>query len=765
MIQIKEFRRSIAAMLVAAAAAPAGAAPQLGTDPLADVIGAMSLQEKVALVHGAERALDTSSEPTVGMSANERVPGAAGHTVAIPRLGIPSVVLADGPAGLRIAPERKGAPGRTFHATAFPIASLLASSWDTELVERVGRAIGGEARAYGVDVLLAPAMNIHRYALGGRNFEYFSEDPLVSGEMAAAYVRGVQSQGVGTALKHYVANNHEWNRSTIDVVVGERALREIYLRGYEIAVKESGPWTVMSSYNKVNGEYTSQSQRLLTTILRDQWGFDGLVMTDWFGGRDAGAQQRAGNDLLMPGMDVQRQAVLAAAKSGELNMAVLDRNVANVLRLVERSRAFAGAAYSNDPPLEDHAAVARRAASEGMILLKNQGETLPLPAGAKLALLGNYSYHLITGGTGSGDVNEAYTVSLLQGLENAGFELDRPLAGAYQAHVEREIGKWPQPKNLLETFMPKPQIPEMHVEDRRLDALARTQDIAVMTIGRTSGEFADREPDNFPLGDAEIELIDRVSKAFREQGKPVVVILNIGGVIEVASWQDKVDAILLAYQGGQEAGNAIADVLTGDVNPSGRLIDTFPKALADYPAHEGFPGEVTDDEPVAFGVLKAQPSRVTYDDGIRVGYRHFNTRDQAVAYPFGHGLSYTRFEYRDPELSGERFDAGIEVAVTVENVGEVAGREVVQLYVAAPGAKLEKPAEELRAFAKTRVLAPGESQTLSFALTARDLASFDPALGRWAVEKGRYRVKAAASSRDVRSNVTFTVANDQTIEP
>lgn len=438
--------RTASALVLAASlqmTAPAvadDATPRLGVSPVCDVIQAMTLEEKVALVLGQGMAGMSGGMqgPVVGVDTNSRVPGAAGTTFPIARLGIPSIVLADGPAGLRIDPTRDDAPNQTFHATAFPIASLLASSWDDALVERVGEAMGAEAAAYGVDVFLTPALNLHRYPLGGRNFEYYSEDPLVSGKMAAAMIRGIQSQDVGTSAKHYAANNHEWNRNTINVKVSERALRELYLKGFEIAVKESSPWTIMTSYNRINGTYTSESPWLLQDVLRDEWGFEGVVMTDWFAGADAVRQMQAGNDLLMPGTQSQQQALLNAARQGQLDVQVLDRNIERILDLIMRTRTFRHEPVSNSPDLDAHAQISRKAAMEGMVLLKNERDTLPLAAGKKLALFGNSAHDIIIGGTGSGDVHEAYSVALPQGLENAGYTTDKALSQAYAEHIRRQ---------------------------------------------------------------------------------------------------------------------------------------------------------------------------------------------------------------------------------------------------------------------------------------------------------------------------------------
>ncbi|MBL7806836.1 MAG: glycoside hydrolase family 3 C-terminal domain-containing protein, partial [Saprospiraceae bacterium] len=642
-------------------------------------------------------------------AGESKVPGAAGILFEVPRVGIPSIVLADGPAGLRINPMRKSAPDQTFYCTAFPVATLIASTWNLDLAGQIGSAMGEEARDYGVDVLLAPAMNIHRNPLAGRNFEYFSEDPLISGKMAAALVNGIQSKGVGTAIKHFAANNSETNRMNLNTVVSERALREIYLKGFQIAVKESSPWTVMSSYNKINGVYTSESEDLLTQILRKEWGFDGLVMTDWFGGKIAPNQLKAGNDLIMPGTPMQIEAVENAVKDGSLTLAALDQNVSRLLDLIQKTGTFYGRKPSNKPDLKAHAEVARMVASEGMILLKNQENILPIRKVVKqVAAFGNTSYDLISGGTGSGDVNEAYTISLEAGLSNAGLQLDEELKTTYQEYIRQAKAARPPKKSFFEMEQP---IVEMTLNKAVFARKAETADVAIVTIGRNAGEFQDRKLENdFYLSAQEKTLLQQVSTAFHAAGKKVVVIINTGGVIEMTSWQDQADAILLAWQGGQEAGNAIADVLIGKINPSGKLATTLPVDYPDVPGSDKFPGLPAD-----------KPTEITYEEGIYVGYRYFDAFKVKPAYPFGFGLSYTEFKYGSAKLSSDKLTKNLVCTISITNTGKLAGKEVVQMYIAAPVNGLEKPVKELRGFAKTKLLAPGETQELSFSIQAKDL--------------------------------------------
>lgn len=740
-------------------------APKLGKSSVREVIAAMTTEEKVKLLVGMGFGADIPGLPQASEEDRklpEKVPGAAGRTHAIPRLGIPSLTLSDGPAGIRIDPNRKSDSSRTYYATGFPIATLLASSWDPELANRVGVAMGREARDYGIDILLAPAMNIQRNPLGGRNFEYYSEDPLIAGKMAAAFVTGAQSNGVGTSIKHFAVNNQEFNRMQSNSIVSERALREIYLRGFEIAVKESRPWTVMSSYNLINGTYASQSEDLLTKLLREEWGFKGFVMSDWFGGNDAVAQLRTGNDMLMPGFLDQTHAIVKAVEDGTLSKEQLDKNVERVLNVVLLSPAFKNNNYSDQPDLSTSAQVAREAATEGMVLLKNDDNALPIVAGSKVALLGNAAYDPIAGGTGSGNVNKKYVVSLDQGLSAAGFAIDNELKATYSQFIPDQKAKRPKPAPFM---MPAP-IAEMPVATNRLQQLAGDSGLAILTIGRNSGEFEDRKVESdFTLSSTERELIESISTIFHARGKKVVVILNVAGPIEVASWRDKVDAILLAWQPGQEAGNAIADVLNGRVNPSGKLATTFPVIYDDVPSAKTFPGrELSGATPLLVNVFSGKPAEATYEEGIYVGYRYYNTFGVKPAYDFGYGLSYTTFSYGDLKLSASSFQDQATVSLTVKNAGKVAGREVVQLYVGAPMQKLKKPVRELRAFAKTGLLKPGESQTITFTLTPRDLASFDPSRSSWVAEAGTYSINIGASSSDIKRSAKMELRKELVVE-
>lgn len=738
--------------------------PQLGQATIDEVINAMTLEEKAHLVVGTGMAGFSGDSAVIGKT-KKLVPGAAGTTYPIERLGIPAVVLADGPAGLRIDPTREG-DSATYYCTHFPIGTLLASTWDQELVENVGKAIGNEVLEYGADVLLAPALNIHRNPLCGRNFEYYSEDPLVSGKIAAAYVRGVQSNGVGTSIKHFAVNNQESNRMAVDAHVSPRALREIYLKGFEIAVKEANPWTVMSSYNYLNGIYTSENPELLTTLLRDEWGFKGMVMTDWFGGKDAVAQMKAGNDMLQPGLDKQYEAIVNAVKKGTLDEAVLNHNVERILNMILQTPHFKKYNYSNKPDLQAHAKITRQSATEGMVLLKNDNQTLPLSSNIqKVALFGCTSYNFIAGGTGSGNVNRAYTVSLLDGLKNANFQVNEELKDTYQKYIaeENERNK-PKGDNPMVKFLPTPLPTEMELPASQLNNYAAQTDIAMITLGRMSGEFLDRKVSDFNLSKEETKLISDVCKAFHAAGKKVVVILNIGGVIETSSWKNLPDAILCAWQAGQEGGNSVADILSGKAYPSGKLTMTFPVKFEDAASSANFPTEgamsslnMTDP--------KEKKSEVKlwdytdYEEDIYVGYRYFDSFGKQVSYPFGYGLSYTTFEYGTPQVKAE--NGTYTVTVDVKNTGKLPGKEVVELYVSAPqGGDLNKPEKELKAFAKTKELKPGETTSVTMTVKTFDLASYNESTSAWVTDSGTYKFSIGSSSRDIKATQDVEVAGE-----
>lgn len=738
--------------------------PQLGKDPIEKVINAMTLDEKLDLLIGSGGNAKTEASATIGNSS-VLVLGAAGQLNAIPRLGIPNTVLADGPAGLRIQPKRDGTT-KTFYCTHFPIETVMSSTWNSNLVKAVGAAIGDEVKHYGVDVLLAPATNIQRNPLNGRNFEYYSEDPLLAGKITAAMITGVQSNGVGTSLKHFALNNQETNRTNNNVIGNPRTFREIYLKPFEIAIKESHPWTVMTSYNKINGTYTSERADLLTEILRHEWGFNGMVMTDWYGGQHATMQMEAGNDLLMPGKLSQREELRKAILNGNLSMEIIDRNIKNILEYIIKTPRFNGYVADNNPDLKAHAQVTRNAAIEGMVLLKNNRNALPFTKNIKnLAAFGFTSYDFIAGGTGSGDVNHAYVVSLIDGLKNGGFSIDESIKKSYEEYIPEAKAKMPKPTGQFAAFLPKKLIPEMELSDVDILNAAKNDDAAVITIGKTSGEFGDRSiKTNFNLTDAEKKMISDVTKIFHKVGKKVVVILNVCGVIETQSWISQPDAVLISWLPGQEGGNSVADIISGKESPSGRLPMTWPLSYNDVPSKNDFPDpdEISDDELMnslkGFTELRTEGARknfdiTTYNDGIYVGYRYYTTKNIPVSFPFGYGMSYTSFEYGKPNVEKDG-NGNIKVSVNVRNNGKMAGKEVVQVYVSAPGKDMDKPARELKGFAKTKRLAAGESETVTINIPFESLASFNDQSNCWQVESGVYKVMVAKNAADLKPMTT-----------
>jgi len=732
------------------------AQPQLRTDNIDEILQAMTLEEKAKLLVGGANNF-FGDQAVVGGEA-DLVAGAAGTTAAIPRLGIPATVLTDGPAGVRINPTREGS-SQTYYATGFPIGTCLASTWNTELVRQVGMAIGNETKEYRCDVILGPGMNLHRNPLCGRNFEYYSEDPLLTGWIAAAYINGVQSQGAGVSAKHFAVNSQESDRTSVDERVSQRAARELYLRGFEIAVRESNPWTIMASYNQVNGQYSMGNHDLLTSILRDDWGYKGIVMTDWIGIREGLttiSEVHAGNDLMEPGQPAQANEIVEGVKSGKLSMADVDRNVRRMLEYIVKTPSFHHYPASNRPDFAAHGAITRQTAGEGIVLLKNNG-TLPWNVSAQaiktVALFGENSYDFFSGGTGSGCVHTPYVIDMVEGLKNVGISSSATLTDLYRKYIEyakvkfqaeRHPAKWYQ----MEMFGQQ-KYPEIGIDPICINNEVKESDAAIITIGRQAGEGVDRDiATEFNLTPEEHSLIMDVCNIFHAAGKPVIVVINSGSVIETASWSAYPDAIICAWQPGMEGGNSVADILTGKVNPSGKLTMTWPVAATDHPSTQNFPGMM---DLYTYDVMRQKGipnyDYTNHEEDIYVGYRYFDTFSREVSYPFGFGLSYTTFNFSN--LKAKVVKDQVELQVTVKNTGKVAGKEVAQVYLRAPKGQLEKPVQELKGFAKTRSLKPGESETLTIRIPVRLLASFDEAGSRWLLESGTYTFAVGSSSRDI----------------
>ena len=738
-------------------------APQLNANNIEEVIKAMTLEEKAQLLVGGGNDGFVGSGAMLGHQ-KKFVPGAAGTTVAIPRLGIPATVQCDGPAGVHIDAHREG-DSRNYYATGFPVGTCLASTWNTDLVRKVGEAIGNETLEYGCDVVLGPGMNLHRNPLCGRNFEYYSEDPVVTGLMGTAFVLGVQSQGVGVSAKHFAVNSQESDRTRVDERLSQRALRELYLKGFEMMVRKSNPWTIMSAYNKVNGVYAQGNKDLLTNILRNDWGYKGIVETDWIGKReDLPVEQEvaAGNDLMMPGYPAQVKDIVNAVKSGKLDINDVDRNVRRMLEYIVKTPRFKGYKYSGEPDLKAHAAITRQSSTEGMVLLKNNA-ALPIRGLKTVALFGVNSYDFMSGGLGSGAVNVGYSVDMVTGLKNIGVATTPQLTEIYQNYVKYAKAKLKADKNPMMWFLNQgqPKLDEIDITERCVANEEPKADAAIITIGRQAGEGMDRQINGeFNLSKTEQDMIFRVSDAFHAKGKKVIVIINSGSVMETSSWRDRVDAILVAWQPGIEGGNSVADILTGKVNPSGKLTMTWPIAATDHPSTANFAKEYdmyTYKNMEGWG--KGNIPGVDFsnhEEDIYVGYRYFDTFKKDVAYPFGFGLSYTTFEMGKPSVKAN--GKNIEVSVTVKNTGKVAGKQVAQVYVTAPKGAYEKPAKELKAFGKTRELKPGESQTLKMTLEKRDLASFDEANSQWKVDAGNYLFQVGTDVESIKGTATLKVA-------
>lgn len=740
--------------------------PVFGNISIDKIIENMTLKEKAALLVGTG-GYNGDSIDIIISEARNLIPGCAGTTCPIPRLSIPAIQLPDGPAGLRINPLREGSES-TYYCTAFPIASMLASTWNTELVIEAGKAIGNEVKKYGADVILAPAMNIHRNPLCGRNFEYYSEDPFVTGKISAAMVNGIQQNGVGATIKHFALNNQETNRYNSNSIVSERTAREIYLKGFEIAIKESSPWAIMTSYNKINGVFAAENSNLLDSILRLEWGFEGMVMTDWGGGSDVIAMMSAGNDLLMPGTMKQIESIMEAVNNNSLSISYIDRNVKRILQLIEKTPKHSGYIHNNNPNLATHAQISKNCATEGMVLLKNSEQTLPISDKAKrIALYGVNSYNLLVIGTGSGSVNYKTSSNLDEGLTKAGYILDPSISTPYINYTTQLRAKnGGKHDRMMGGAIDSHIMPESLLRPMfKLKADAIANDLAIVTIGRSCGEFRDRTySDDYLLSATENSMILDVCEAFHSKGKRVIVVLNIGAPIETTTWKDRPDAILLAGLPGQEGGDAITDILSGKVNPSGKLVDTYPISYFDTPSSKNFPHEPrlllttrvihTNNSDKN---LIANYDFTRFEEELNVGYRYFDQYPDKISFPFGFGLSYTTFEYEEPRVNHDKESLTIYIKVT--NTGNIAGKEAVQIYIEAPtnNKDLPKPIKELKAFGKTSLLEPGESQILEMRVSEYDLASFSESLNSWVTSSGEYKICFASSSQHIRQSVVVNL--------
>ncbi|MEN8172978.1 MAG: glycoside hydrolase family 3 C-terminal domain-containing protein [Chloroflexota bacterium] len=644
------------------------------------------------------------------------------HLKGIERLGIPSIMVTDGPHGLR---KQEGDPteiglSNSVPATCFPTASALAATWNRALIHQVGEALAEECKEEKVGVILGPGANIKRSPLCGRNFEYFSEDPYLTGEIAKNHINGVQSLGIGTSIKHYAANNQEYRRMTIDAIVDERALREIYLAGYEIAVKGAQPWTAMCAYNKVNGTYACEHPDLLRKILKDEWGHEGLVVTDWGAMNERVDGLAAGLELEMPGTNNGNDAlIVAAVQDGKLEEAVLDEAAARIVRLIFKAEETLSEDFTYDR--HAHHALARRVAGEGAVLLKNEANTLPLEKNTKIALIGQMAKIPRYQGAGSSLINPSQ-------MENIHDEIEK-IAG--KDHI---------------LFAPGYTIKGLDVDQSLIEeavAVSKDAEIVVICAGLPDNfEAEGLDRDHMQLPESHDQLIEAVAAVHQN----IVVVLSNGSPVEMP-WVNDVQAILEGYLGGQAGAGAIADILYGVVNPSGKLGETFPLALEDNPSFSNFPGG---------------PKTVEYRESIYVGYRFFDTVNKDVLFPFGHGLSYTNYSYDDLNLSKTKITDNETLTVTlrVKNTGPVEGKEIVQLYVSPTAPTAFRPSKELKGFEKI-VLQTGEDKEIKIELNRRAFAFFNTSLGDWHVESGTYHILVGTSSQDIRLQGEVQIESSQ----
>ncbi len=680
-----------------------GGLVQLSTDAIDCVVAAMTLEEKAHMVTGTQNVLKK---------------GASGGTYAIDRLGVPSVTVNDGPAGLR------------YDTTVwYPSVINISSSWDASLASQIGTAMGKDCLAKEIDVILAPGMNIQKNVLGGRNFEYCSEDPILTAYIATAYTKGIQATGVGVSLKHFAANNQETARSTVSANVTERALREIYLKAFGMTVRDADPYTIMSSYNLINGTRVACSYDLLTTYLRGECDFGGMVMSDWGSGGTVVEKVNAGNDISMPGAETDPALIVAAAEDGLLNMEMLDTACANVLGLVVKCPIFTQPEHASRIDYTGHGDLAAEVATQTMVLLKNENVALPFTTQKTLAVFGNGAFATVFGGAGSGSVSTKKPISIAEGLNNSSvFDVYQ-----YSSHPFKSA----QAHNALD---PTADIP---VTEAYAAECADNADAAVIVISRGSSEGADRADikGDFLLNDTEREMIERVSAAFRAKGKHVVVLLNTGSPIEMLSWQDMADAVLWTGYAGERIGTAVAEVLCGNVNPCAKTTISWPMDCFSTPAGKYYPGT---------------SSNTVYYEDIYVGYRYYSTFGVDVAYPFGHGLSYTSFTYSDFNVQKQE-DGTWLATCRITNDGSVSGREIVQVYVTKPDSLMEHATLELAGFAKTTLLEPGKSETVNIVITTDALESYDAAGSRYIIDGGNYTFSLGASAADIKATQTMTL--------
>ena len=658
------------------------------------IITQMTLEEKAALCTGAS----------------------PWTTTPVERLGVPEMTVSDGPHGVRRLPDVNDIATESYPATCFPTASCLAATWDVDLIHQMGQALAEECIALDVDVILGPGANMKRSPLGGRNFEYFSEDPYLAGQMATSFINGVQSKGVGTSLKHFAANNQEFQRFSINAEVDERSLREIYLPAFEMAVKQAQPWTVMCSYNKLNGTFASEHHYLLSEILKDEWGFEGLVVSDWGAVRDRVAALKGGLDWEMPGPQERRvKALVEAVRCGELDEALLDEAVRRILRIVFMAKETPkGGSFD----VEAHHALARQIAAEGMVLLKNNG-LLPLKDPQQIAVIGRSAQNAHFQGGGSSHIHPTKVAVPFKELQSRAGDAELTYAEGYPADNSLR-------QDLIDEAV----------------TLARSADVAVLYIALPAfkeSEGYDRK--DLDLTDQQIALIKTVAKAQPN----TVVVLNNGAPVAMSAWIEEVAAVLESWMMGQAGGEAIADILFGKAIPCGKLAETYPLKLADTPAHLNWPGGA---------------GAVRYGEGLFIGYRYYDAKQMPVLFPFGYGLSYTTFAYSNARVSTQTFKdtEGVTVSVDVTNTGKVAGKEIVQVYVHDQKSGLVRPEKELKGFAKVD-LQPGETKSVSIQLDLRAFAYYHPEYKQWITEDGDFDILIATSAAEIRQTLTVRLVS------